>query len=242
MHPPAWELIVRMKGADLAGFLGLVGCLALVIAGIPTLMGGWGKSAKQNALATLRFVDGTLLVLGPSILLAPLFKLSSRAAIFAGLLYVSMLLVRLFLQGSEKPRDVVFRVLGPWILGTGSSLVSWFLVGAPQFANTMINILFEIALISYISFWIAFPVFFFASSSAAEQKARFKQIPALYVFGLLVIAVAEILGFYTCWHAWMASRPGYSTPVAGIVTLVAVGVQVGTEVRGEVRRYREMRG
>ncbi len=240
MDPIAWQIISEMKGKDLAGFLGLVGCVALVVAGIPTLLVGLGKSAVKNALAVLRFLDGAVLVFGPAILLAPLFLASSRSAIIAGLLYMSMLLLRLFMARPEGTGATVFRVVSPWVLGVCSSLLSWALNGAPQFANNLVNIGLEIALISYVSFWVAFPTFFFARSSLGEQRQRFKQIPALYIFGLMVILGAELFGLYTCYYAWLGSRPPYASGLSSLVTLLAIGVQVTNEVRAQFKQYRDL--
>lgn len=242
MEPLAWRVVSDLEGTDLAGFLTIVGCLAAVIAGIPAAMTGSNAAKSPRIMGTLAFVHGALLVFGPAVLLAPLFTVNSRAAIFGGIIYAAMLMLRLIISLPRTVGDMVMLAAGPWILGFGSVTVSWLLGPAvPGAGLPLVDVLLEVALVSYAGFWIAFPMFFFGWSSFKEQKARFKQIPVLYILGLAVILCAELFGLWTCLNAWRGTLPVVGEPFTSTLpTLFAVALQVASEVRLQVRTWRQL--
>lgn len=239
MESAAWDLLLNLSGRQLIDFLGLVGCFGAVCAGIPTLILAVGGKGVGPIVPALAFVHGALLVFGPAILLGPLFRAHPSAAIGAGLLYGSMLLVRLIFAFPRTPLAAVQVAALPWLLGLVVAFLERAVSGLPG-GSLVGDVLLSAGLVSFAGFWLSFPAFFFARSSWQEQVAQFRRIPGLYVAGLGVLVLALAFGAWVSWQAFLAAQPAGLLPIHGAwIVLLSIGVQVVLEARIQVRAYRD---
>jgi len=168
MEPLAWKVLSGFDGEGLAAFLTLTGSVAFVVVGIPTMMVGWGRGLVGRLASFSALLHGVLLVMGPTLLLLPLHGIHPSATFLVGILYAAMLMIRMLTErGSDQDR--LMRVASPWLLGVVAELASWLLGGAPAWGLTLVGVALEVSLVSYVSFWIAFPFFFFAGKASGEQ-------------------------------------------------------------------------